>query len=113
MGWELHAGRFLGGNPPEKNRKQLPSDLTHAQVRCTELSRSCSGVTCPKSSGGAEKCEPREGDPYLGESEKEDTWLKVCPNEIETQAEKEQLKAGLLGGMSAMWTDKYSFIYQC
>eukprot|EP00929_Paragymnodinium_shiwhaense_P089483 TRINITY_DN49626_c0_g1_i1.p1 TRINITY_DN49626_c0_g1~~TRINITY_DN49626_c0_g1_i1.p1 ORF type:complete len:1165 (-),score=260.09 TRINITY_DN49626_c0_g1_i1:50-3544(-) len=108
--WNKHEGKFLGGLPAEKGRK--PADLATAQARCTTLGKSCSGVTCPRNNPN--KCEPREGEPYLGDSAKEDSWIKACAGGAEdTEAEKALLRQALLGGMSAMWTDKYSFIYQC
>lgn len=52
-------------------------------------------------------CEARRGLPYLLASETEDSWTRRCPEDDKI------IKDGLLGGMSAMWTDRYCYIFQC
>eukprot|EP00927_Polykrikos_kofoidii_P025897 TRINITY_DN2319_c0_g1_i1.p1 TRINITY_DN2319_c0_g1~~TRINITY_DN2319_c0_g1_i1.p1 ORF type:complete len:1177 (-),score=107.33 TRINITY_DN2319_c0_g1_i1:103-3633(-) len=108
--WDFHADAYLGGTPVEKGMK--PADLDAAQARCVALGKECAGITCPKSTP-TKMCEPRKGDPRLAKSATENSWLKVCAVQIETEEQKAQLHSKLLGGLSAMWTDKYSFIYQC
>jgi len=52
-------------------------------------------------------CQPRTGRPFLADSATEDSWVKKC------EVEASEAPEGLLGGLSAMWTDKYCYAYQC
>jgi len=102
--WEHRPKAFLGGLPDPKAAKL---DLAAAQRRCIELGFRCAGVTCKENT-----CSPREGDPFLGKSPNEESWLKRCPDDDAPEM-KERVRGKLLGGVSAMWTDKYTYIYQC
>jgi len=82
----------------------------------------CAGVTCLTESGNT-KCDTRRGMPFLQGSAFETSWVKLCPQEVEMLASPEharmqqeqarQMKDKLLGGVSAMWTDRYCYIFQC
>merc|ERR1712232_1416323 len=93
-------------------KKQSASyTLEWAKKMCTDFKRECAGVTC-KQTFPPSACEPRTGDVYLKRSSQEDSWVKVCPGD-DSHERRQLLNQGLLGGMSAMWTDKYTYVYQC
>eukprot|EP00927_Polykrikos_kofoidii_P035684 TRINITY_DN30231_c0_g1_i1.p1 TRINITY_DN30231_c0_g1~~TRINITY_DN30231_c0_g1_i1.p1 ORF type:complete len:1241 (+),score=134.50 TRINITY_DN30231_c0_g1_i1:137-3859(+) len=108
--WEFRPGRFLGGLLGRGRGNGGPATLPVAQGRCQRLGNLCAGITCRRgvhTGDGDKSCEPRRGEPFLAESENEDSWVRRCPSE------RAKFKSSLLGGVSAMWTDNYCHVYQC
>lgn len=106
--WEMHEDSFLGGIADDEATSE---SLEEAQRRCAALSFRCAGVTCQHGRQGQFDCSARAGEPFLGDSVDETSWVKRCPDDGSSL--KERLQSGLLGSISAMWTDRYTYVYQC